>query len=221
MSADNQAVRSTLDDSTIMDELHNLSAVALTTSAAIREGMNLNEADAAARVMAIVSERAIELANQIDARSLAAHQRNKTEAPEAAAAPAPTIPPRRHYRGSDQFEMLPFVERDKDGISIRRYWHVPPTDDYRLACRIGSEYAAHLVQYLKDNPEHVGIDILGDIVRDIDFGDEGRRKGYWVGFFSHLERILYAQAEHSDPFADLDRFLAEDQESERQAEAQP
>lgn len=46
------------------------------------------------------------------------------------------------------------------------------------------------------------------IVAAIDFKDETGAKGYWVGFFSHLERLIHAQAQRMDVFADVDRINA-------------
>ncbi|ECY9625004.1 hypothetical protein AVH85_10525 [Salmonella enterica subsp. enterica serovar Cerro] len=122
-----------------------------------------------------------------------------------------TVPARRDYKPEIKpasLSALPFVYRPKRGFKNASNWRVPPTDDYGLACKIGREYAAHFVQYLKDNPCWVGSNTLGHIVAAIDFKDETGAKGYWVGFFSHLERLIHAQAQRMDVFADVDRINA-------------
>jgi hypothetical protein len=102
---------------------------------------------------------------------------------------------------------LPFVADDTNPAK-RRYWKTPPTDDYRHACTVGYEYAACFVQCLKHNPHWVSAGILGWIAKDIDFTDESAAKGYWVGFFSYLERLIHAMAMHIDVCADLERVNA-------------
>lgn len=96
---------------------------------------------------------------------------------------------------------LPFVHGQ--GRNLCK-WSVQPTDDYVHACDIGREYAAHLVQYIKStHPSNT----LALIASDIDFTDEAT-KGYWVGFFEYLERLIYAQAQRMDVFADLNMLQA-------------
>src|SRR5450830_211725 len=89
----------------------------------------------------------------------------------------------------NNFEKLPFVYRPTRGFK-KSNWYTPPTNSYARACEIGSEYATHFVQFLKDNPTCVGMNMLGFIVEDIDFTDNTEAKGYAVGFFSHLEHLL-------------------------------
>ncbi|MFZ6673955.1 hypothetical protein [Undibacterium sp. Xuan67W] len=119
---------------------------------------------------------------------------------------------RRSYRPEIKpasFEALPFVLRLKrSDKKLHNKWHVIPTDDYGLACANGTEYAAHFAQYLKDNPCMVGSNLLGNIVADIDFSDTTATKGYWVGLFSHLERLIYAAARDTDVFANVDEVHA-------------
>lgn len=122
-----------------------------------------------------------------------------------------TVPARRDYKPEVKpasLSALPFVFRPKRGFKNASNWRVPPTDDYGLACEIGREYAAHFVQFMKDNPYWVGSNTLGAIVSAIDFKDESGAKGYWVGFFSHLERLIYATAQRIDVFADVDKINA-------------
>ena len=125
---------------------------------------------------------------------------------------ASLMPIRRRYnRSEDAFNGwrdLPFVYRPKRGHKGASNWHVPPTDDYVAACKVGREYAAHFAQFLRDNPELAGGFALGWIAADIDFEDESGAKGYWVGFFSHLERLIAATAARIDPFADADAVSA-------------
>jgi hypothetical protein len=88
-------------------------------------------------------------------------------------------------------------------------WYVPRIDDISLACRIGQEYAAHLVQYLKDDPSVAPNNILADIVQDIDFDDDSAAKGYWIGFLTELSFYLMEGAKKVDVFEELDKRIAE------------
>lgn len=120
-----------------------------------------------------------------------------------------TMPARRRYKRA-AISALPFMspKRDNRLIGFRDFWQVPPTDDYVRACEVGREYAAHFVQYMKDNPGAAGENTLGHIAAAIDFSDGSRAKGYWVGFFSHLERLIYEQTQKADVFAESDRISA-------------
>ncbi len=104
------------------------------------------------------------------------------------------------------FDSLPFVYRPEVETEDDRRcdWTVPPIDDYGAACERGRIYAAHLAQYLKENPRCVGSNVLNGIVSDMDFSDKSAAKGYWVGFFAHLERLIYGQAKQIDVFADVE-----------------
>lgn len=108
------------------------------------------------------------------------------------------------------FESLPFIYRPaKESIEDKRSdWTIPPTDDYGAACEKGRDYAAHLAQYLKDNPQWVGSNKLNGIVSDMDFSDKSAAKGYWVGFFAEIERMIYSHAKRTDVFADVARINA-------------
>ncbi|MGB5835111.1 MAG: hypothetical protein WBG92_24435 [Thiohalocapsa sp.] len=128
-------------------------------------------------------------------------------------AQTPSAPARRDYKPEvhpARIDALPFVYRPgrRNKKAKPSNWQVPPTDDYGVACDLGHEYAAHFVQFLKDNPFWVGFGHLKHIVADMDFQDDSGAKGYWVGFFAHLERLLYLQAKRMDVFADLDQLNA-------------
>lgn len=99
---------------------------------------------------------------------------------------------------------LPFVTRHPRRKHVDRMWHVPPLDDYGQACSLGHTYATHLLQYMKDNPAQVGSNVLGRIAGHMDFSDKSEAKGVIVGFFSHLERFLYAAVQYKDVFDALD-----------------
>lgn len=146
---------------------------------------------------------------------------------------APSLPaiPKRHDYKANKGKIfgpipLPFEHGPKCIKEIERvpfcYWYVPRIDDYELACRIGMEYAAHFVQYLKDDPSAVPDNILGTIAKDIDFQDDSDAAGYWVGFFTELSRYLLNGARRIDVFAELDKRIAEEErecadlEAERQ-----
>jgi hypothetical protein len=53
-----------------------------------------------------------------------------------------------------------------------------------------------------------GANTLGIIARDIDFKNPSATAGYWVGFFSHLERIISAQTQRLDVYRDVDAVNA-------------
>ncbi len=119
------------------------------------------------------------------------------------------IPPRRHYRALKT--ELPFIAGPQHflkhgSLHWGSLWHVHTIHDYEQARAIGREYAAHFAQYLKDNPEVVGQNLLGRIASDINFHDASAKRGYWIGFFSYLERLIHAQAAQRPVFNDLDGF---------------
>jgi len=102
-------------------------------------------------------------------------------------------------------ERLPFVESNKDGRSTM--WSVEPAS-YGEGCEKGSEYAAHFMQYLNDNPGCAGMNLIGHIASDIDFSDE-TKKGYWVGFFTLLQWAVYEFVRKNDSWAFYERLAAQ------------
>lgn len=110
-----------------------------------------------------------------------------------------------HLHPSPDMSSLPFVHQDMDPSN----WHAPETDDFCEACDRGQEYAARFVKSLRDDPDLVETNVLGLLVSKIDFADQSAKKGYWVGFFSYLERLLYAQGGQMDVMADVRRLNAE------------
>jgi hypothetical protein len=122
--------------------------------------------------------------------------------------PKNVSPTRREYKPINDawsFGKLPFVHRPKHGLKTASNWKIPPTNDYGAACNTGCEYAGHYLQYIKDNPQACGSNALGAIASDIDFKDASNAKGYWVGFFSYIERVLYAQVHDMNVFEEIDR----------------
>lgn len=90
---------------------------------------------------------------------------------------------------------LPFVaERDQGRPN---YWAVEPVGETPRkqieAQRVGARYAIQYARWLQANPELVGMGTLGWIAADIEFKDPDRI-GYWVGFFSRIERLLFDAA---------------------------
>jgi hypothetical protein len=131
----------------------------------------------------------------------------------------PSIPKRHDYKANRNkifnpvllpFELAPRCLEELGKIPFS-HWHVPPIEDYALACRIGQEYAAHFVQSLKDDPAGVPNNILSKIVQDIDFTDKSAKTGYWVGFFTELSRYLLIGAQRIDVFKELDRSIEDDE----------
>jgi hypothetical protein len=101
------------------------------------------------------------------------------------------------------FSQLPFIQTQNNEFTPLNNWHVPLTNNYRQACKTGREYAAHFAQYLKDNPEMCGANTLGIIARDIDFKNTSATAGYWVGFFSHLERLIVKRTQRLNVYSDV------------------
>lgn len=106
---------------------------------------------------------------------------------------------------------LPFVKDLK--VAQRRkersFWAVERTADYGAACAKGREYAAHYLQYLKQNPDGIGLlgRIAGAMVDADGFGVLGRQysaddgaDGYAVGFFSFIDNVLRMAMGSADPF---------------------
>ena len=87
---------------------------------------------------------------------------------------------------------LPFVSPSEQGRP--HFWNVPPAvKGLRGHCEaesIGRQYAMQYTQWLHAYPDLVGMGTLGWIAADIDFRDTDRT-GYWIGFFSGIERLLY------------------------------
>lgn len=90
---------------------------------------------------------------------------------------------------------LPFVVDGEQGRP--RYWAVEPVDESPRkqiqAQRVGAKYAIEYAHWLRANPELVGMGTLGWIAADIDFRD-ANCAGYWIGFFSCMERLLFDAA---------------------------
>ena len=125
--------------------------------------------------------------------------------------PITGIPSRRHYRALKTD--LPFIAGPQHFLKhgsprFGSLWHVHRINNYEQARAIGREYAAHFAQYLKDNPEIVGQNLLGRIASDMKFDDTSAKRGYWIGFFSYLEHLIHAQAIQRPVFTDLDGFNA-------------
>ncbi len=123
--------------------------------------------------------------------------------------------PRRSYQPATiSNTALPFIAgpryyRKKGRTRCGNLWDVPHTDDYDYARMLGSVYAAHFTQYLRDNPHTVGHNLLGRIATDMDFHDASAKRGYWIGFFSFLEYLLAGQAVQQPVFDCLRNFQAD------------
>ncbi len=126
-------------------------------------------------------------------------------------ASTPKIPSRTHYRTPTESTKLPFVSRRElpKGSNPVHYWAVDPVDDYSDGCKLGTEYAAHYLQYLQDNHQPSIGTLLTQIVKDIDYTNP-QTKGQWVGFFSFLEGILIERARKMNVWATVDAQSARD-----------
>lgn len=116
-------------------------------------------------------------------------------------------------------DALPFIHRPRR-IEKRTNWRVPATNSYSDACSNGRLYAAHLAQYLAENPGTAGSNLLGHIAADIDFQDESDARGYWVGFFSYLEQLIAGAAADADVFDHVEQLQAREEQILRQLEAE-
>lgn len=110
---------------------------------------------------------------------------------------------------------LPFIADriTNDGALHRSFWCVPPTDDYAHACAVGRQYACVFLQYLKQNPFWVGMNLLGQIAQAAAHEPVApAMHGYAVGFWSFLEQVMTASALHVDHYAlaeaDAQRYAA-------------
>ena len=122
---------------------------------------------------------------------------------------------------------LPFVVDTKQVGGRRRvdYWSVPPAPSYGDACDVGRQFAAEFVQWLLDNPRWAGTNSIGTFVQHMKAHPPGdARRGYQVGFWCALEKLLLVAATKVDHWAvlqaDLDKFrlLREAAEAEEAAE---
>lgn len=80
-------------------------------------------------------------------------------------------------------------------------------DPYALGCERGRTDAARCVQALKSHPQAVGSNVLGRLLGTVD-GTGAFARGYRVGVFSYLERLVYAGAQGLDVAADVARLNA-------------
>lgn len=112
--------------------------------------------------------------------------------------------PDYNQEGQSTIDILPFV-----GLGACRtgnLWKVEPAD-YETACAKGREYAAHFALYLKTS--HMpGINLLGHIAAATDFADP-ETKGYWVGFYSFLERLIFQFSQNNDAWSYFERLNEE------------
>jgi hypothetical protein len=129
------------------------------------------------------------------------------------AAAAPLVCPRRDYKPRlepAQLFDLPFMYAPCRGSYDVNMWFPPKIDDYTEACLVGAEWAAHFAQFLKDNPSDAGTNLIGHIAEAINYKDTSAVKGYWVGFFCHVERLILRAAKDIDVFDDIDEINARD-----------
>lgn len=105
-----------------------------------------------------------------------------------------------HERQTPPYNDLPFLSFPEEYETKRtRYWNVPHADNYFDATCRGYEYAFLFIKFLRDYPnDTVETNLLGQIASHIDFKENDNRKGYWVGFFGYLEKVLYEQARVMD-----------------------
>lgn len=50
---------------------------------------------------------------------------------------------------------------------------------------------------------------LNRIIEDMDFADKEATKGYMIGFFSYIERLIHFSTNYLDPIADANEVLSE------------
>ncbi len=118
-----------------------------------------------------------------------------------------------------QFTDLPFVYGNGSGKDYKENnWWVPEDIDYSDACRLGDIYAIFYMQYLLDNKDSVGGNVLGEIIKDIDFSGNSNSKGVYVGFFSTIEKFLYLSAKKENMWGWLEKEISESLKCEKKAE---
>jgi hypothetical protein len=92
--------------------------------------------------------------------------------------------PTKNTSKKRQFDDLPFMGPDS-------FWEHDIPEGYAEACAAGNQDAMALIEYLHENPDEIGSNLLGIIAKDVDYHDRDKT-GYWVGFFTIVE-ILAAR----------------------------
>jgi hypothetical protein len=97
--------------------------------------------------------------------------------------------PQRHC----ELTTLPFVAfvKTSSGSQKLNLWHVPTVDCYATANIIGTQYAADLIQYIKDNPDPAG-SLLGWVAKCMREAPKrsDASHGIEVGFWAIIEKAL-------------------------------
>ena len=93
-----------------------------------------------------------------------------------------------------------FVKTSPRGVKLN-LWHVPSVDCYATANIIGAQYAADLIQYIKNNPDPAG-GLLGLVARDMrDAPSRGDAShGIDVGFWAIIEKALTHKGDTFDHY---------------------
>ena len=105
-----------------------------------------------------------------------------------------TITRNRFPRRPCPLTSLPFI--DDVMVSPRRterkFWNVPKVDCYATANVMGAQYAADLIQYIKENPDLVGSGFIGQISKEMCQAAHGEDKshGIAIGFWALIEKAL-------------------------------
>lgn len=112
------------------------------------------------------------------------------------------------------FTDLPFISATRGG-RVKSHWVEPSVDSYKDGCEVGEVYAAHFVQYLRDNPYIVGTGLLSRIIGEMDFDCDVNQKGCWVGFLFFIESILCNKSCSVDTVDVLNGIIKKRDEYER------
>ena len=120
------------------------------------------------------------------------------------------LPDFRSYEGA-RYDELPFVKEkwNTAGNTFETpprefsYWEEPdgpelPQDD---AFQVGREYAAHLMQFIKDNPLSRTYSLM--ILTGLSMG--ATNTPYAWGFLSYIEDVLRMRAQAIEPFEEMAR----------------
>ena len=100
---------------------------------------------------------------------------------------------------------LPFVNiSNTDDSGASAYWHVPNEDDYHDKVTLGMYYSAHFIQYLKDNPDSAGQNLMCRMVDGMHVAEAKDLDGYEIGFFYFLEKLISQCAISIDVFDQIE-----------------
>lgn len=122
---------------------------------------------------------------------------------------APTLPsiqPKSFRPIECGLTSLPFIKDIKTSPrrTTRKFWHTPEVNDYGAANIIGAQYAADLIQYLKQNPGTCAVSLMGQMAKEMyqPAKKEDKSHGIAAGFWFVVEKALLSGANNHYSIAD-------------------